>query len=167
MLSAMFLPSYRQELEPVPITQAMPSLFLQSARAQMDGTPLKWPWAGGEKEEQNEKDRPPRRKGRPRPPHGAGRGARPCAGLAERGADETGKPRPNTSHGRGATAMNNGTTQREKPATNDMINNKKNLISDKCTQQYFTIVNCLYLQMYIMFTIVNSGGAMQFASDLQ
>ena len=33
MLSAMFLPSYRQEFEPVPITQAMPSLFLQSARA--------------------------------------------------------------------------------------------------------------------------------------
>ena len=63
--------------------------------------------------------------------------------------------------------MNNGTTQREKPATNDTTNNKKNLISDKCTQQYFTIVNRLCLQMYIMFTIVNFGGALQFAIDLQ
>lgn len=64
--------------------------------------------------------------------------------------------------------MNNGTTQREKAATNNTTNNKKkNLIRDKRTQQYFTIVNRLYLQMYIMFTIVNFGGALQFASDLQ
>ena len=99
---------------------------LTTARAQMADTPLQRPWAGGEKEGQNEKDRPPRIKGKPRRRAGLG-GAQGHARGWPRGGGGNGKTPPEHQPRKGGAAMNNGTTQREKRATNNTTNNKKKI----------------------------------------
>ena len=125
---------------------------LTTARAQMATATLQPPWTGGERTEQNEKDRPLRRKGKHRSRTGMG-GAQGHARGWPRGGGGNGKTP--TEHQRRKGGGGHEQRHIPEPQTDQTRQILKNLISDKCTQQYFTIVNRLYLQMYIMFTIVN------------
>ena len=113
---------------------------LLTARAQMADTPLQASLGGRRKRRTERKGQTPTKKGKTPPPRGAGRGARPCAGLAARRRRERENPArtPAAEGGRGHEQRHN-PERKESDKQHDKII-KKNLMSDKRTRQNIYLI---------------------------